>query len=640
MSSRHGRLVRTETDHPTFLILMRNLLLFTALVYLACSQSAHSQSPSYTANDRVPPYQGAFGYGTNMGYFKPHYYDKELATLVKGTPDGKVPGVGVTTIRPGLYEFFLDQWGYNIRKDAFQYYDTLGLRDNVVILGFPSVRHRDEAFHCANQRSELFRDLYEPIWDKGENDTPVNEKNPFATYVYHAAKVYGPHVKFWEVWNEPDFSYENAWKDRGMPGNWWENTAQPCEMAIKAPVYYYVRMLRIAYEVIKTIEPNDYVCIGGLGYPSFLDMVCRFSDNPFDGSVSDKYPLKGGAYFDCMSFHTYPHIDNSMRAWSNDIHGFKYFRHSDAAVDGVWRLRDRFREVLHKYGYDNKKYPEKEWIITEVNIPRRPYGDFIGSDLSQINFMVKTLITAQIQNIRQIHVYSLADEVAEPEAKNEFAFMGLFKNLTDRKPYAAEMNPVAVAYKTTAELLKGYQYDPVRTAKLNLPANVRGGAFRDRLGTYQYVLWAATTRDMDEASYTTYTFPEELQLDKLEAKNWHFARNGIKLLVNSKQVLLDGSPSFFTATLVGNQYPREPKVQPNPLQGGTGVFSCWIFEDGPVTIEVINSAGAVVNTMLLQQHLVRGPYQFQLNMEPFLPGTYYLRLSQLTGFKTIPFVRQ
>jgi hypothetical protein len=618
---------------------MRAILIFSAFFSLLLHFTAPAQSPKTTANDVVPPYTGKFGYGANMGYYKPFYYDKELATLVRGTPDGKVPGIGATTIRPGLYEFFLDEWGYVIRRDAFRYYDTLGLRDNVVMLGYPSARHRDEAFHCPNERSELFRDMYEPIWDNGENDTPVNEKNPYATYVYWAAKVYGPHVKFWEVWNEPDFSWGNAWKDPGMEGNWWENTAKPCEMAIKAPVSHYVRMLRITYEVLKTIEPTDYVCIGGLGYPSFLDMVCRSTDNPADGSVSDKYPNKGGAYFDCMSFHTYPHIDNSMRVWSNEIKGFRYSRHSDAAVDGVWRLHDQFDKVLGKYGYDGKKYPEKEWIVTEFNIPRRPFGDFIGSDMAQINFMVKALVTAQMKKIRQMHVYSLADEAPESEAKNEFAYMGLFKNLRDKKPYGADLNPIAVAYKTTAELLADKQFDPVTTEKLQLPPSVRGGAFKARNGEITYVLWATTNRDMDEATYTTYTFPESLDLDKLEVKNWHFARNGIRYTVNSRQVLLDGSPSFFNKTSVNTQFDKHPKVYPNPLQDGAGVYTCWVFEDGLVTVEVINNEGKVVQQILTNQWLVRGPYQFRLDLYGLNAGIYHLRFSQMTGFKTISVVR-
>ena len=87
----------TLTSHLFFWLL--------ALPICACGQ------PTYTANDVVPPYNGKFGYGANIGYFPPHYYDMELATLAHGSPDGKWPGMGVTTIRFGLFEPFLDYWG-------------------------------------------------------------------------------------------------------------------------------------------------------------------------------------------------------------------------------------------------------------------------------------------------------------------------------------------------------------------------------------------------------------------------------------------------------------------------------------------------------------------------------------------------
>jgi len=55
-------------------------------------------------------------------------------------------------------------------------------------------------------------------------------------------------------------------------------------------------MLRIAWEVIKKYQPNEYVCMGS-GYPAFVDVILRNTDNPTDGSVTTDYPNKGGSYF-------------------------------------------------------------------------------------------------------------------------------------------------------------------------------------------------------------------------------------------------------------------------------------------------------------------------------------------------------
>jgi hypothetical protein len=39
----------------------------------------------------------------------------------------------------------LDYWGYDSRKEHFQYYDSIGLRNVMAIIGFPSETARDPA---------------------------------------------------------------------------------------------------------------------------------------------------------------------------------------------------------------------------------------------------------------------------------------------------------------------------------------------------------------------------------------------------------------------------------------------------------------------------------------------------------------
>jgi hypothetical protein len=616
---------------------LRLLLAFGAsmLAFGACSQ------PSFTANDVVPPFTGGFGYGSNMGYFPPHFYDKELAALVRGTPDGQSGGAGVTAIRPGLYEHFLDYWGYDIRKDHFQYYDSIGLRNTMVIIGFPAARHRDPAFYCPGAQSELFKDMYEPIWDNGENGTPVNDDNPYALYCWKMATTYKGLIKTWEVWNEPDIDTGNGWLQPGQLGNWWENAPEPCETKLKSPAFFYIRLLRISYEVIKSVDPNSYIAVGGLGWPSYLDVICRHTDNPFDGSEDpDDYPLKGGAYFDCMSFHAYPHIDNSLREWSNDLNGFRNFRHSDAATDGIWRLRDKFRAVLERYGYDNVIYPEKIWICSEFNIPRREFGDYIGSDAAQVNFLIKTLVTAQMEGMAQMYVYSIADEKPEAEATNEYAYMGLFKNLENVAPHAAQPNSLAFAQKTTQKVLGNAKFDPVRTDALQLPAGVRGAAFRNTFGQYTYALWAVTDRDRDETATADYAFPAELGLQFLEAKPWHFSQTGARYLVNAKQVRLSGSPVFLTATLIGNNYPKQPKVVPNPALGGYATYEFWMFEEALARVEIFDASGKLVQKIVEQELLLEGPQARPLDLSASPSGVYFIRLSTPENVLSIPFVKQ
>jgi hypothetical protein len=610
-------------------------LLFCAALtpFCACAQ------PQTTANDVVPAFPSAFDYGTNMGYFPPHYYDMELATLARGSADGKVPGIGATSIRPGLFEFFLDYWGYDIRSQHFNYYDSIGLRNVVAIIGFPSERHRDPAFYCPNAQSELFKNMYEPIWDNGENGTPVNDDNPYALYCWKAATTYKGLIRIWEVWNEPDVDTGNGWAPPGVAGNWWENVPAPCETKLKSPAYFYIRLLRISYEVIKSVDPEAYVAVGGLGWPSYLDVICRHTDNPFDGSVEDKYPLKGGAYFDVMSFHSYPHLDNSLREWSDAVGGFVYYRHSDRATDGIWRLMDKFDAVLKKYGYNGQTHPEKVWICTEFNLPRRAFGEFMGSDEAQVNFMIKSLVLAQTRKVAQMHVYALSDEKPAHLADNEFSYMGLFENLSDILPFQGRANDVAWAMKTTQMLLGDYRYDPQRTAQLQLPPNVRGAAFRNANGNRSYALWAVTSVDNSEEASATYAFPEALQQRYFTVKPWHYSRTGLTQLVSARQIKLSGSPVFLSPTLLGNDYPKEPRMKPNPLSDGLGVYEFWMFEDAAATIRVFDAKGRLVQTLADAEPLIEGPHARNINLENYPPGAYFVQLSTPSSNQTLKILR-
>jgi hypothetical protein len=613
---------------------------FIALLALIFPLTAYAQ-PTFTANNFVPEFKGNFGYGTNLGISPPYYMDKELAALVHGTPDGSIPGVGITTIRPGLFEYFLDYWGTDIRIDAFRYYQEIGIKDVCVIIGHPGENNRDQANYCPGSPSEAFKGMYEPIWDNGENGTPVNDNNKYALYVWKTVNAYKDYVTFWEVYNEPDIDLSgNAWAPPGYPGNWWDNAPQPCETKMKAPIYFYVRLLRISYEVIKTVAPEDYVAVGGLGNASYLDAIMRHTDNPFDGTVNGEYPLLGGAYFDCMSFHSYPHIDNSMRWWDNSIGGFAYNRQSDGAVDGLWRLKHKFEDVLTSYGYNGTNHPKKTWICTEFNIPRKEYQDYIGSEAAQVNFMIKALVTAQQEGMAQMHTYCLADEKKESQADNEFAFMGLFKNLNDVQPPHAEANSLAWAMKTTSDQLRDKKYDRVRTEQLQLPSNVRGAAFKDPSnGKFTYVLWAVTTKDKDENAEADYAFPATLNVKNLDQKFWHYSQTGTHITANANQLKLTGSPVFLTETGALPKKPKQPVVAPNPNRGGIGVYSFYMFEDAPATIQIYDAQSHLVETLAEEEEFIEGPHEIPFDLSKNPAGMYYVRIATPESNITVPLVK-
>ncbi|MFK7982632.1 MAG: T9SS type A sorting domain-containing protein [Saprospiraceae bacterium] len=600
--------------------LLKLCTLFFLSPYLIFSQS------NTTANDHIIPYPGHFRYGVNMGYYAP-WQDHQLAEIAAGDDKMNLPGVGVNAVRPALFEHFFDYWGYDVRKEAFDRYEALGMTENVGFIGYPSDDHRDKTIFCPDdekQESAVFKNLYEPIWDNGENGTPVNDENYYALYVYKMVHQYKGQVRFWEVWNEPDFDYaSNAWKKPGNPGNWWDNEPFPCSYALKAPAFYYNRILRISYEVIKSIDPSLYVCTGGLGYPSFLDVILRNTDNPDEGKVSSEYPLKGGAYFDVLSFHSYPHIDGSVRQWDNASWGFKYQRHSDAAVAGFVKRKKEFETVLNKYGYNGQQFPNKEWICTESTIPRVKFEDNMGSELAHTNYIIKSLVASQIEGLHQYHIYTMADSKKVEDAKGSYDLMGLFYAIEGNAPYDHTPTVGGIAYKTTSELLFGWRFDAEQTAKLRLPNNVDGAAFRNESGDFTYVLWAKTTTDESELIATTYAFPKALKFGKFDRMEWDFSKTGQIKKVDALYLQLNGAPSFFRSTSDTNI--SVTTLRPYIRITTTDNFSLLLPNDGTVNIKLIDNKGATISTLLTNKKLAAGNYKFPLKSQQ--SGVYFIQTS-------------
>ncbi|HHM21145.1 MAG TPA: T9SS type A sorting domain-containing protein [Bacteroidetes bacterium] len=600
------------------------------LFFHLCTLSA--QVP-YTAHDTIAEFKGQFRYGANMGAYY-NWTDQQLADIAIGNSEVGVEGIGVDALRPLLSEAFLEYWGYDIRIDAFRHYAQLGATDNVVFVGYPSPEHRDLTEYCPGTPSELFANMYKPIWDNGENGTPVNDENYYALYMWKMVNKYHEYVKYWEIWNEPDFDFVGGSSlEPGQDGNWWEHDPDPCQYALHAPIEHYIRLLRISYEVIKYIAPDDYVALGGIGPPSFLDVILRNTDNPDDGAIDSLYPLTGGAYFDVVSFHSYPHIDNSLRAWSNEVGGFVYFRHSDKCVDGLLARQAQMKGVLEKYGYDGITYPEKMWIITECNIPRVRVDEYIGSSEAQRNFIIKALIACQQNNIDQFHIYQMAD-VRIPGYFSEFHSMGLFYPIDSVPQYEQRPHDVAIAYKTTSDLLKGKKYDHAQTELMSLPDHVRGGAFRDSAGNYTYVLWAVTNTDRSEKAGATYSFPAAFNLRNLHQREWNYSTIGITKRVDPFAVELIGSPRFFTDSRLD--------VPPNPVK--TIEMETNPNPFGPVLHISLNLPNAMqgslalydTNSRLLRRFfsnvpLAKGHHYITFDGSAFPPGMYMLHFEATNG---------
>ncbi len=561
---------------------------FFTLLLLCMGVSLFAQV-NYTANDQLNPYTGIFRPGVNPSFY-PNWTSEQVADVAAGNALFGIPGVGVKTLRTAMSDDFVTQFGYDYLLPTYSYYGDLGLTDLTTIVGFPHPSHQESTVYCTDQniQSTMFEGLYEPIWDGGANGTPYNDNNLFAAYMYEITTRYTPYIKFWEIWNEPGLDYTGncGWREPGDPVcNWWDQDPDPCDYKLRAPIQRYVRTLRIAYEVIKTVSPDDYVVVAGVGFESFLDAILRNTDNPNGGTVTAEYPNKGGAYFDVMGFHSYPHFDGTTIYYDNNIGGLAYERHSDRAAFGIPFKQNIRQGVLGDYGYDGVTYPLKEWIITEINIPRDPVGgQWIGSEEAQKNFIIKAMVNAMKYDINQIHTFRLGEREYFATANNgqtgnpEFNLMGFYQRMDDILPYEQIINIEGIAHKTASDCLFGSTYDATKTAQMNLPSGVDGGAFLHPDGHYTYVVWAKTTVDLSEVASATYTFPGSFGFSNLWKKDWDYSQTFSSSQISSSGMNLTATPIFLT----------EEEFVPPPI-------ITMFCPDNVTVVAGQNANGAVVN---------------------------------------------
>jgi hypothetical protein len=508
---------------------------------------------TFNANTQAPPaFTGTFRIGMNLGTPTPNFStDEALATLAFNA--------GARTIRPQLPQSFVKQWGYNIRVAAFNHYKiTLGMQDITCMIGMDAssdVRATD-TYTCGSstKQSVLFKDMYLPIWDGGLNGTPYNDLNPYAAYLYNVVNTYKSYIKFWEVWNEPGLDYASkGWRLPGDPaGNWWDTNPDPCDYKMQAPIFHYIRLLRISYEIVKYLDPTAYVGPSSCGYPSFLDALLRNTDNPVDGSVTTAYPLKGGAYFDVVCHHAYPHFDGSVKRPSNIPPTFQtYSRHTDMAADGLDWVLNNFETVYNNRGYNGVTFPKKKWILTECNIPRESFSPNVfgevhnfGSDEVQRNYWPKVWVRAVKTGVLQIHPFALIDRKAISETSNyEFDKMGMYRlGAVNGDP--TTKTDGAVSLNTTTLQLSNKTYDATKTAAMNLPSTVNGAAFADGSGNFTYIIWAKTTTDRSEVASATYSFPTALNIGTMTKRAWDNSLTNTTTTISSQSITLTGSPIF------------------------------------------------------------------------------------------------
>lgn len=156
--------------------------------------------------------------------------------------------------------------------------------------------------------------LNEPIFSDG-TDTPgpnkrLNPKNTWATSLGHMVARYEGQIRYWQMWNEPDYPKGDQKADFKDKRRSWNGSVDD-----------YVRLLKVGHTVVKWQDPKAQVVTGGIGFGPYLQAMLDRG---------------AGAYFDHLDFHAY--------GWPG----------SDIALGQFVKVHDEMRAVLVKNGLENK----------------------------------------------------------------------------------------------------------------------------------------------------------------------------------------------------------------------------------------------------------------------------------------------
>jgi hypothetical protein len=182
--------------------------------------------------------------------------------------------------------------------------------------------------------------------------------NDWADYVKKTVLHY-PHIQHWEVWNEPDGKFLT------LP-NLFQSKAQ-----------VYTKLLKVAYEIIKSINPSIYV-IGGCPTHSPSEWVDQIGEC---GALD---------YMDIFSFHNYSEgipMDISSPSVSTELKLINATFNKYSKKFPIWETESGPGDVLSYIDVDSEK----------IN-----YNEFNGA-----NYLVRTAVHLMSQNVKKWFLYSM-----------------------------------------------------------------------------------------------------------------------------------------------------------------------------------------------------------------------------------------
>jgi hypothetical protein len=243
-----------------------------------------------------------------------------------------------------------------------------GIEPTIVVQRSPSWAQREPGRLCSPPKPEYLPD--------------------FARFMAALAARYadGPlAVKYWEVWNEPDFAANEVRDEQGF--GCWANPSLPYHGGV-----YYGEALKHVYPAVKRANPNAKVIGGALMYFWPDDTVSR-------SFLEGMLVAGAGNFFDALSFHAYGD-------WGVG---------DPKAGDMLIGKATRIRALLQKYGLATKpifateigvlclqKPCPQSFQALQANYTARIYAEAIALDL--MGALWYTLVTNHPEAVYSSHL--------------------------------------------------------------------------------------------------------------------------------------------------------------------------------------------------------------------------------------------
>ena len=318
--------------------------------------------------------------------------------------------------------------------------------------------------------------LNKPIFADGTDvykpGAKPNPDNYFADYMFDMVSRYKGKIQLWQIWNEPDYPSGDLTagaKTKDGRQRYWTGSVQD-----------YVRLLKVAHTVVKGLDPQAKITLGGLGYEGYLAGILDYG---------------GAAYFDVVDFHAYGSDSSTSNGVLNSDWGF------------LGRYR-KMKETLEAKGVSGKTFACSETGFTSDNAEE------------QARYVPKLFAAAIAQGDVEAVQWAV---FTNPGHRN----MGLVDQATLSKKTQGYH-----AYRVAAGQLTGARFESDLTA-----GGVQGYRFQRADGKPLYVLWASA----DKAS-TTLPLGTGQVLSKLgEKKPATFSQGRLTLDLTPDPVYVVGS---------------------------------------------------------------------------------------------------